>query len=97
MQNWAILCSTVVELFNSLPTTPVLRTFVQYLIGLFRSRPESASDVISGKFVGPIVPDSHIKLRDPCLNYSREIPSKAVGGGICDSFIAITSYQNRSR
>ena len=30
---------------------PVLRTFVQYLITCC-SRPEAASDVISGKFVG---------------------------------------------
>ena len=44
---------------DSLAGGPVLRTFVQYLIA-FCSRPETASDVISGRFVGSIVPNKHV-------------------------------------
>ena len=61
----------------------VLRTFVQYFIA-FYSRPETASDFISGEFVGPIVHDTTVKFRDPRLNRSRQMSSKAVGGGILD-------------
>ena len=45
----------------------VLRTFVQYLIK-FYSWLETASDVISGKFVGPIVPDKPVKILRSLLN-----------------------------
>ena len=38
------------------PATPVLRTFMQYLIAFCR-RPEQAGDVISGIFVRSLVPD----------------------------------------
>ena len=55
-----------------MPATPVLRTFVQYLIAS-SSRPEIASDVISGKFVGPVVPDKLVKFRDPGLNRSPDV------------------------
>ena len=55
---------------------------MHYLIA-FCSRPEAASDVNSGKFVGPIFPDEPAKFRNPCLNYSREIP---IVGDIFDSF-----------
>ena len=56
---------------------PVQHIFVQYLI-TFCSRPETDNDVISGRFVGPIVPDRPAKFRDPRSNLSREIPSEAV-------------------
>ena len=42
---------------------PILRTCVQYLMTFF-SRPEAASDVISGRFVMPIVLDKCVKFRD---------------------------------
>ena len=71
---------------------PVLRTFVQYLI-TFCSRTEAAGDVLSGRFVGPIVLDKPVKFCGPTLNRSREIPPEAVRGGIFDSFFAITSGQ----
>ena len=45
----------------------------------------AASDVISGWFVTPIVPNKCVKFRDPCTNRSREIPPEAVGGGVFDS------------
>ena len=34
------------------------------------------------RFVGPLVLDKYVKLHDPSLNHSREIPPEAVGGGI---------------
>ena len=71
------------------PAGPVLRTFVEYLI-TFYSRPEAASDVISGMFVGPVVRDKSVKSHDPSLNRSREIPPEAVGGGIFNCFAPIT-------
>ena len=54
------------------PARPVLCTFVQYLIA-FCSRPAAASDVISGKFVGPTVFNKRGKFRDSRLNDSWEI------------------------
>ena len=36
--------------------------------------------------MGAFALDKLVKLRDPCLNFSREIPPEAVGGGIFDSF-----------
>ena len=56
------------ELFDSLPAGPVSRTFAQYLIA-FCSRLEVASDVVSGRFVTPIVPDKCVKFGDSCLNF----------------------------
>ena len=56
-----IIGETVVELFDSVSVGPVLLTFVQYLI-TFRSRPDVASDVISGVFVGPIAIDKFVKI-----------------------------------
>ena len=67
------------------PAEPVLRTFVQNLIA-FCSNMETASDVISGNFVGSIVPDKLVKCRDLLLNRSREILPKAVGDGILTGF-----------
>ena len=46
------------------PAGPVLRTFALYLIA-FCSRPEIASDVISGKFLDPVVQDKSVKFHDP--------------------------------
>ena len=63
------------ELFDSLLVTPVLRTFVQYLIA-FCSRQQTASDLISGKFVRLIVPDKYVEFGDPRLNHSQEKPSE---------------------
>ena len=64
---------------------PFLRTFVQYLIA-FCSLPQTASDVMSGSFVGPIIHDKRVKFRYSRLNLSREIPLDAVGGGFFDRF-----------
>ena len=52
----------------------------------FRSRQEAASDVKSGMFVRPVVPDMLANIRYPRLNPSREIPIEAVAGGIFDGF-----------
>ena len=41
------------------------------------SRKEVMSDVISGKFVGPVVPDKPVISGDPRLNRSLEIPHEA--------------------
>ena len=38
------------------------------------------------RFVGPIVADKSVDLRDPRLKLSQEIPPEAVGGGIFDGF-----------
>ena len=38
--------------------------FLQYFIA-FCSRQETASDVLSGRFMGPIVRDTSVKFRDP--------------------------------
>ena len=65
-------------LFDFWPVGPVLRiTFVQYFIA-FCSRPEVTSDIISGNFVGTVVPDNHVKFDDPCLNGSPEFPPQAL-------------------
>ena len=56
---------------------PVLRTFVQKLMA-FSSRLERVSDVISSRFVRPIVLDKCVKFRDPRLNHSREIQLEAI-------------------
>ena len=49
---------------NLWPTEPVLgTTIVQYLIA-FTRRPEGTSDVISGRFVGPHVPENRVKFGD---------------------------------
>ena len=58
---------------------------MQYLIA-FCSRPEAASDAISGKFMGPIVLDKRVKFDCHRKNGSREISPEGVGGGIFDVF-----------
>ena len=60
------------------PTGPVLRTFLQYYLITFCSRPAAAGEVLSSRFVGLIVPDKCVKFRDPHFNRSREIPPEAV-------------------
>ena len=45
---------------------------MRYLIA-FCNRPEVSGDVISGRFVRPIVPDKFVKFCDPYLNRSREM------------------------
>ena len=52
------------------PAAPVLSIFLQYLIAVC-SWTETASDIISGSFVGPIVPDKHVQFPDPRLKSSR--------------------------
>ena len=57
-----------------MPAGSVLRiTFVQYLIA-FSRRPGAITtgDVMSGTFVGPVVPDNHVKFGDPRLKLYRE-------------------------
>ena len=73
------------KLFDVLPAATILHTFVQYFIA-FCSRPEAPSDVISGRSVGPVVPDKCVKACDPRLNRSQEIPPKAIRGSICEFF-----------
>ena len=58
---------------------------MQYLTAVC-NRPEATSDVISGRFVGPVVPDKSVKFGDPRLNLSRDITPEAVLGGIFDVF-----------
>ena len=66
------------ELFDSLVRRTRLRiTFVQYLIA-FSSGPEVTSNAISGKFVGPVVSDNHVKFGDPRSNLSPEISPEVV-------------------
>ena len=59
------------ELFDSLQAPPVLRTFVQNITA-FCSRPETTSDVISGIFVGPVLTDKYVNVRDHRLNLSEK-------------------------
>ena len=80
------------ELFDPLQSGPVLRTFVQYLI-TFSSRLETASDVISGKFVRPIVRHKHTQFCDSRLNRSREIPPEVVECGIFVRFSNVDHFQ----
>ena len=55
---------------------------MQYLTAFCR-RPVTASYVISGRFMRPIIVlDKCVIFRDASLNHSREIPPEAVGGGI---------------
>ena len=82
----------MVDLFDSLLAAPALRTFVQYLIA-FCSQPEAATDVISGNFVWPIVPDKCVKFCDARLNNSGEIQPKAVGCSIFGCFSNFDNYR----
>ena len=62
VSNLVTLGETVAELFDSLPASPVLRTFAQYLL-TFCSRPDAERNAISGRLVRFIVPDKYVKLR----------------------------------
>ena len=67
-------------------TTAILCiTFVQYLFA-FCSQLEAYSNVIFGKFVGPLIPNNHVKFCDTRMNLSQEIPPETVWGGIFDGF-----------
>ena len=56
---------------------PFLRiTLVRHLV-VFHSRPEVTSDVMSGRILGPVVPDNRVKFGEHRLNHSREIPPEA--------------------
>ena len=46
----------------------------------FAGRLEAASEVVSGRFVRPVVPDKFAKLR------FGEVPPEAVGGGVFYSY-----------
>ena len=59
----------------------------------FLSRPEVASDVISGMFVAPVVLDKRVKFHDSSLNRSQKISLEAVGGGIFDRFPARYNFR----
>ena len=79
-----VLLRTVTDNYSTIsPAGPVLRTFVQTLIA-FCSRPEAAGDVISDRFLGPIVPDRQVKFGVHHTNGSREMQPKAVRGSIFD-------------
>ena len=67
-----ILRQTVTELWTSMPTAPVLRAFVQYLIAHCRW-PEAASGVIFGMFVDPTGMKVHVKFCDSRSNRSEDI------------------------
>ena len=60
---------------------------MQYLIA-FCSQLETASDVISGRFVRSIVPNKSVKFCDALFKDSGEHPPIAVGGGILDGFFS---------
>ena len=67
--------------------TRFTNNFAQYLIA-FCSRPGGASDrdIVSGRFVGPIIPDKRAKFHDPRLNRSGQIQPKAAGCRIYGRF-----------
>ena len=55
----------------------VLCTVVQYLIAFFAADRKQPSDVVSGMFVGSIVPNKSVEIRDPRSNHSREVSPEA--------------------
>ena len=75
----------MVELFDSLSSQTRFAHFCAQFSGILQL-PEGTSNVISGWFVGPIVPEKGVKFGCPRLNHSREIPPEAVGSGLIDSF-----------
>ena len=84
----AVLISNVADILHALI---ILNANKAVGCGIFRRfshfnkcRPEAASDVVSGRFVGPTVVDKRVKFHDASLNRSREIPPEAVRGGIFD-------------
>ena len=84
--SWWIWVKQWPKYFTHWPAGPVLCiTFVQYLIA-FCSRQEATSNVISSRFVGPVIPDNSVKFGDPLINLSPEIPPEAIWDGIFDGF-----------
>ena len=79
------LGGSVFEIFDSLADRAHLRSFVQYLIACF-SLTETTSYVISGNFVGQVMPDKRLECRVLRLNLSPENPPKVVAGGIFAGF-----------
>ena len=74
VQHFVSLVETDAELFDSLPGRT---SFTHHFCADFNcicSRPEATSDVLSSKFVGPVVADKWVKFGDPRLNRSRENP-----------------------
>ena len=53
------------------------------------SRPEVASDIISGRFVSLAILDKYVKFRDPRLNFYPENRSQAGRSGIFDRFFEL--------
>ena len=80
-----ILRQTVTELCAPVQAAPVLRLFLQYLV-ILCGRAETASYVISGRFVGSTVSDKRVNFRDPRLGHSVELPNQAAGLGIFEGF-----------
>ena len=70
--------------YSTLQNRPVLCIFVQYSV-TFGSRPEAASHVISGVFMGQPIVDKVVKFGDPLLNRFRD---RAI---IFCSFVDVTS------
>ena len=69
---------------------PFHAIFVQYLNG-FCNRPEAASDVVSARFVRPIVSDKCVKFRDPGFkpflrNSTRSHQSRYFQHFFCNNF-----------
>ena len=56
---------------------------------------ETVSDLISSRFVRPIVRDKPVKLCDPGLNRSREIKPEAVCGGILTIFCTLMTANRK--
>ena len=78
---------TIAQLFDSLTTGLVLRTFMQYSV-TYCSRSEAASGVISGTFLSHVGPDKVEKFRNHVLNRSREVRLHVAGDGILKVFFS---------
>ena len=71
-----ILRQIVAELVDSAGWTRFTYFYAVLRWVAFCSRLDWANVVISGAFVGPIVPDNAVKFHDPDMKCSREIPPK---------------------
>ena len=67
--------------------------YFRSLSSLDKCQLEAVGGVFFGTFVGQIILDKHVKLRDPSLNRSREILPEVVGGGIFDSVFAMRRFE----
>ena len=81
VQILVILGCTVAELFDSLTGHTSFTHFCATFNWMLQP-PVAASEVISDRFMRPIVSDKCVKFRDPCLKLSQEIPPEANGRGI---------------